>query len=73
MVKAICFDYKGTMPEKTKQNKDLPEETEKLSEEQVETGEKSSLEEDQKRRSYYYDDACGYEIYNPETDETDDE
>lgn len=24
--------------------------------------------EDQKERSYYYDDACGYETYDPETE-----
>ena len=25
--------------------------------------------EDQQERSYYYDDACGYEIYDPEDGE----
>jgi hypothetical protein len=25
-------------------------------------------EADQKTRSYYYDDACGYETYDPEAD-----
>ena len=28
---------------------------------------------DQKKRSYYYDDAHGYEIYDPETDDEEDE
>ena len=32
---------------------------------------KSSLDEDQKTKSYYYDDAHGYEIYEPEDDEED--
>lgn len=30
-------------------------------------------ENDQKRRGYYYDDSHGYEIYNPEEDETDED
>ncbi len=33
--------------------------------------EDSSLGDDKKKRSYYYDDACGYEVYDPEND-TDD-
>lgn len=34
-----------------------------------ETGDKDSWSADQKQRGYYYDDACGYEIYQPEEDE----
>lgn len=30
-----------------------------------------SWEADQKARSYYYDDACGYETYDPDADSTD--
>jgi hypothetical protein len=33
----------------------------------------SNWERDQEKRSYYYDDAHGYEIYKPEEDEEDDE
>ena len=28
-------------------------------------------EEDQQERGYYYDDACGYETYDPEANEDD--
>lgn len=35
-------------------------------------GEKNTWSEDQKKKSYYYDDAHGYEVYRPEeTDEED--
>jgi hypothetical protein len=33
------------------------------------TGDEDSWSTDQKRRGYYYDDACGYEIYNPDEEE----
>ena len=32
----------------------------------------STWEADQKRREYYYDDAHGYEIYEPDEDEKED-
>ena len=32
-------------------------------------GKENSWSEDQKIRGYYYDDACGYEIYRPDEDE----
>jgi hypothetical protein len=38
-----------------------------------ETGDEASWSADQKKRSYYYDDACGYEIYQPEEDREDSE
>ena len=31
----------------------------------------STWEEDQKRREYYYDDAHGYEVFDPESDDED--
>ncbi|MDQ4122583.1 MAG: hypothetical protein M3209_14185 [Acidobacteriota bacterium] len=31
--------------------------------------EEANWEGDQKRRSYYYDDAHGYEVYNPDEDD----
>lgn len=50
--------------------------TEKIKEkdkEEKEIGSQDSPSRDQKEKRYYYDDAHGYEIYNPETidDETD--
>lgn len=29
--------------------------------------------EDQRRRGYYYDDACGYEVYDPDSDVDEDD
>lgn len=62
------------MPEKTKEEASqngAPPETENLPAEKTETGEAGDWSHDQKKRSYYYDDGHGYEIYNP--DEDDDE
>ena len=53
------------MPEKPKKEK----ETENK---KPETGDKSSWSKDQQEKSYYYDDATGYEIYNPEEEDDDD-
>ena len=50
------------MPEKPKEKKELPEKDAD-----------SSWEKDQKQRGYYYDDACGYEDYDPEKDEDEEE
>jgi hypothetical protein len=50
------------MPEKPKEEKEIQNKT-------PETGDKSSWSQDQKEKSYYYDDACGYEVYNPDEDE----
>ncbi|MEP6901396.1 MAG: hypothetical protein ABJA66_06570 [Actinomycetota bacterium] len=51
------------MPENTKEDQ-------KTEEECRESPETPAAEDDQKTRSYYYDDACGYEIYlDDETDE----
>ena len=57
------------MTENPHETKDLSCEDEKLCEEKTETDKKSSWSEDQKARGYYYDDAHGYEIYNPEEEE----
>ena len=50
------------MPENTKEDEKNEKKCEK-------SPEKSSSGEDRTTRSYYYDDACGYEIYNAD-DET---
>ncbi len=55
------------MPEKTKRN----EETKPLKQKDPENAEQGNWSEDQRKKSYYYDDSYGYEVYNP--DEDDDE
>ena len=59
------------MPEKTKQKKDSqkPEEKkiDKPPAEEIEN-ENATWGRDQREKSYYYDDAHGYEIYNPDED-----
>jgi len=42
-------------------------------EDQPDRSEKDSWGEDQTKREYYYDDAHGYESYDPAEDEDDDE
>jgi hypothetical protein len=51
------------MPEKPKRKGEVEEKEPKDAEE-------SSWSEDQQKREYYYDDAHGYEVYEPEADET---
>jgi hypothetical protein len=55
------------MPENPREKEDLEEKKEKSAKD----AEKSSPGEDQKKRSYYYDDACGYEVYNANEDQED--
>ncbi len=57
------------MPEKTKKYKGSISGEKKKSDVNCENAEKSSWSEDRKNRSYYYDDASGYEIYLPEDDD----
>ena len=61
------------MPKKTKHkienSKVEKEKTEKSSAEESENNKKGNWSEDQKEKSYYYDDSYGYEIYNAEDDE----
>ena len=55
------------MPEKTKRKQEI-----ELSDEKEPRNDKQgNWSEDQKNKSYYYDDSYGYEVYNP--DEDDDE
>lgn len=57
------------MPEKTK-----PKEKDncKTPEDSSEENEPGAWSRDQREKSYYYDDAHGYEIYNPDEDEEED-
>ncbi len=59
------------MPEKTKRKKDSQkrggEKAEKPNAEKKD--EQGNWSDDQREKSYYYDDAHGYEIYNPDEDD----
>ena len=57
------------MPENPHDKEDLPKKREKLSETVEICDETGAWSEDQKKKSYYYDDAHGYEIYTDEEDE----
>lgn len=45
----------------------------KTGEQSDETEPEKTWARDQQKRSYYYDDAHGYEIYNPDEDDDEDE
>jgi len=61
------------MPEKTKRNENKqPETAKKPIAEKSKTQVKGDWSEDQKEKSYYYDDSYGYEIYNPDEEDNDD-
>ena len=57
------------MSENPHDKEDLKRKAEKLSEESKKDGEKSSQNKDRTEKSYYYDDAHGYEIYTDEDEE----
>ncbi len=59
------------MPEKTKPKENNSEETNP--EELFFETDKNNLSEKQREKSYYYDDAYGYEIYDPEEEDSNDE
>ena len=59
------------MPENPHEKIHLDKETEKFSEEKEKISEKPSSDKIPTTRSYYYDDACGYEIYTDEDDDDD--
>ncbi len=62
------------MPEKTKPHKDFEKAVEKddaeLPDEPSRAIVKDTWEEDQKQKTYYYDDDYGYEVYNPDEDDS---
>ena len=69
-------DYKWIMPEKPQEKKEKGKETKKLPREKIEkseTEENSTWEKDQAEKSYYYDDAYGYEVYNADEDDEENE
>ena len=55
------------MPEKSEPEKETA--IKKQTEDEPKTGEESTWSEDQQKKSYYYDDSYGYEIYNPDEEE----
>jgi len=59
------------MPENPPKKEDLNQNAEKLSEEKETPAENDAPRAEPKKRSYYYDDACGYEIYDADEDERD--
>ena len=59
------------MPETT-DHKNLHVEDKRESAEECEDEKKDSWSQDQKKRSYYYDDASGYEVYLPEDEDEED-
>lgn len=58
------------MPEKTKPKEN---DEQKSAEDASEDKFKNSLDEDQSEKSYYYDDAHGYKIYDADEDEEEDD
>ena len=48
---------------------ETPKESEKEKARPVKPTRRGKLSDDQKERSYYYDDACGYEVYQPESED----
>lgn len=60
------------MPEKIKRNKEVKKYSEeKLSEQQDEV-DQDTWSQDQQKKSYYYDDSYGYEVYDPAEEDDDD-
>lgn len=59
------------MPEKTKPEQDTLKREEKIAEnDSTEKADKQgNWSDDQREKSYYYDDAHGYEIYNPDAED----
>lgn len=58
------------MPEQTKRDESKCENAaEKPLAKKSEADVKANWSEDQKEKSYYYDDSYGYEVYNPDEEE----
>ena len=50
-----------------------PKQKDEIEDEEKDPGEKASWGKDQQERGYYYDDSHGYEIYDPDEEEKDDD
>lgn len=61
------------MQEKSKEEFIKEKEIKKIPEDKTEIGEESSWSKDQQEKSYYYDDSYGYEVYDPEKDDAEEE
>ena len=61
------------MQEKSKEEFIKEREIKKIPDEKPEIGEESSWSKDQQEKSYYYDDSHGYEVYDPEKEDDDEE
>ena len=57
------------MTENPQRREDLDEPCEKLFEDPENGDESGAWSEDQKSRGYYYDDDCGYEIYDADAED----
>lgn len=62
------MDYKRNMPNKPKRKLDIENTGKPAPVVKPEIVKKSSWEQDQRERGYYYDDTCNYETYDPEQD-----
>lgn len=60
------------MPEKTKREDEPEPSKENCAENSAEKNENGTWSEDQRKKNYYYDDAYGYEVYNPDEDDEED-
>lgn len=67
-------DDRTTAPaeDSTSRETEKPE-IEKIPADKPEIGRESSWSKDQQERSYYYDDSHGYEIYDPDKDDMDED
>jgi hypothetical protein len=52
---------------------ETPKKKGEMEQEKTDSQDKASWSEDQKKREYYYDDAHGYEVYEPEEDENEED
>jgi hypothetical protein len=48
---------------------EMPKESRDENKDQAKTASERTWSEDQNKKPYYYDDACGYETYVPDDDE----
>ena len=62
------------MPEKPKRNKNFEQAAKKpIPETPAESNLQDTWSRDQQQKSYYYDDAYGYEVYHPDEEESEED